>query len=1356
LLYLLDFARLYPPECYIVTHSFFPYPDQRAVFHKMLRPELVAHNDAPLCSDAFTGFIKKDPKRKYHNNQVRLATENLIFHVIPAFAKFLHHSSRSDNSAFASLYKIYQANSGKAILSHSDENYVSAEDCGVTVNQLTAQLNQILTKMHTKGINRRWFGLVRHHIGKLTTTDPSSGILMKALLFTEMAARVCKNIVRFFLRQKMRQLQVPSSEPYRRVILALFNIFSGYSQYSHNFWTKNNLPFGRKSEKWKGGIEYYLTMTQRHYQAKKKKNPNLSESFLLDNLMPMKCCIIAKFGTCSLTEEELNSSTRGNPFIFQGVLFARLCDMLGIQLADTEIIFEELNGDPPPLVPMPYEFIEPNLLDLVAKTKHMHFIARTEGLALWQQSLPLIKEIEIGKTEKMNALEQLQYKRKIEKTLKLLKYAKIKLESALKSIPDSIGGLAQLAEVEYQLAMLGENIFSVAERKHYFHSSVRNTASAIEYLEKRKLNTVYERKIYKKIIQKGAAALCAWSILEPIKDKKTGEDKPCNVFLVEKAYLMMRKIVYLKKNYSVIRSWGFDVRRLLKLIRKQEKVGLLDLIQGLVKYHLLWEFEDVKIWNNNTLLPTNDRKTKKKKLVSEIKSISKKINASNTKSGSCDVTLSPPTINIQTDEKNEHTQNNNKTRVTKSSGKNKQKLDTPEKKKTNMNPHHKQQNTQEQNTNEKSPRKKTKEESAKTQNKDNKPTKNKAINQTKKDVEETHHLSTNTNKNNNPSKSPRKKMKEDIENAQKGTEKKIKGRSKSIVKKLAYRENESDSDVKLIENNSETEQKATIHSDEEEVQFDTGQQKSFFNAWANKIWKTEDTTDSSLSGSFPSFSDLPQEKIEDYLSEQVVIQNHNFKFLRSKGSTIGISKNCVCEDSIFYLEPCTTDPQRATSTSLGFVVGWRTISSEHVTNTKVVRIRSMASGKYLSMHKDNLVLSHPKDVKKPHKMEWTVIILDLEVRRKFAIQNYQGKWLQALKKTGCVFASSLSGSQRLKFSKADQVLHRAHIHSPIGSYLSSVGGVVMASSVIPCSSASTFLVKQVNSTDPSHSGKINTSHQHINNNTPTPTPFTGLDFNFSAGSAMKTAFSANPNLNPNPNNTMAGNNHNGTQIDGLQPTPEPERISISSNGGNFLCILENTRLLTFGKTESQWEKALSTEIEVKCPKKKTKQKAVQKTKKDKQEKENVKKEKPTPKKATQARKKKTSKKDTQPIELFTLSTTDNKGVVRYLAVGKDAIAQAVTLSELRHNNSEHKPEKLFSKKKFQARFTVHEGEEKQKEKQKQRMTYNWAIIPYNQKWHVKYLDLYCELEQLLGPSIKLEFEAIFGSPTSKIYQKSVW
>lgn len=104
-LYLLDFGRLYPPESPLSAAQIFPrVAHERAVFFKMLRPgthlsltpwasprnfltrathvsrrgaELVGAYEVPLCSDAFTAWLRNDPNASLHNTEVRL---RYVFH----------------------------------------------------------------------------------------------------------------------------------------------------------------------------------------------------------------------------------------------------------------------------------------------------------------------------------------------------------------------------------------------------------------------------------------------------------------------------------------------------------------------------------------------------------------------------------------------------------------------------------------------------------------------------------------------------------------------------------------------------------------------------------------------------------------------------------------------------------------------------------------------------------------------------------------------------------------------------------------------------------------------------------------------------------------------------------------------------------------------------------------------------------------------------------------------------------------------------------------------------------------------------------------------------------------------------
>lgn len=76
-----------------------------------------------------------------------------------------------------------------------------------------------------------------------------------------MAARVCKNLIRALLREKMKELKVPSSEPYRQLVLALFNIFAGNSPHSPQFWISTRPPHidgEPDTNELKGGLEYYI------------------------------------------------------------------------------------------------------------------------------------------------------------------------------------------------------------------------------------------------------------------------------------------------------------------------------------------------------------------------------------------------------------------------------------------------------------------------------------------------------------------------------------------------------------------------------------------------------------------------------------------------------------------------------------------------------------------------------------------------------------------------------------------------------------------------------------------------------------------------------------------------------------------------------------------------------------------------------------------------------------------------------------------------------------------------------------------------------------------------------------------
>lgn len=152
-----------------------------------------------------------------------------------------------------------------------------------------------------------------------------------------MAARVCKNIIQALLREKMKRLKVPSEEPYRHLLLQIFNMLASHSQDSVHFWSaikpppiiinhfaggvEQRGPEDRPKEtshddgdhydafefELEGGAEYYI---YKYFRSLEKKNrgkaeaeedswgsPDGPETDWANILLPIKLCIKAKFGS---------------------------------------------------------------------------------------------------------------------------------------------------------------------------------------------------------------------------------------------------------------------------------------------------------------------------------------------------------------------------------------------------------------------------------------------------------------------------------------------------------------------------------------------------------------------------------------------------------------------------------------------------------------------------------------------------------------------------------------------------------------------------------------------------------------------------------------------------------------------------------------------------------------------------------------------------------------------------------------------------------------------------------------------------------------------------------------------------
>ena len=220
-----------------------------------------------------------------------------------------------------------------------------------------------------------------------------------------MAARVCKNMIRAMLREKMKTATIASQEPFRQLVLQLFNYFSN----TPTFWTSNDLPVN-DDEVQRKPFEWYLDIIIQREEAKcAKLSQALSESqrkeaqhngvvIPLDQLWPLKCFIREKFGTNALAEHEWDTKWdweeqekgseqkkerekeketktekekgeesegealrrsdaqelhRGRRLINKGLFFKRLCDMLAIELHNQSEIFDIINESEPDTTTQP-------------------------------------------------------------------------------------------------------------------------------------------------------------------------------------------------------------------------------------------------------------------------------------------------------------------------------------------------------------------------------------------------------------------------------------------------------------------------------------------------------------------------------------------------------------------------------------------------------------------------------------------------------------------------------------------------------------------------------------------------------------------------------------------------------------------------------------------------------------------------------------------------------------------------------------------------------------------------------------------------------------------------------------------
>eukprot|EP00009_Paramoeba_aestuarina_P012013 CAMPEP_0201539336 /NCGR_PEP_ID=MMETSP0161_2-20130828/70080_1 /ASSEMBLY_ACC=CAM_ASM_000251 /TAXON_ID=180227 /ORGANISM="Neoparamoeba aestuarina, Strain SoJaBio B1-5/56/2" /LENGTH=818 /DNA_ID=CAMNT_0047946657 /DNA_START=38 /DNA_END=2494 /DNA_ORIENTATION=- len=173
-LYVIDLARLYPPETPDITKK-------GSFLYRLLRPEFVNNYEKPLSSDAFSLFGKNGNYEEI-NKDAREATEYLREQVIPDLAFRLSEQANSE---------------------WGDD---------VRLNQFTMDhLEQLNNELHQAGVNLRYLGRIY-----LQSTDAR----IQRLALTEMVARVLKHT----LRAKLREPSTLGASPkYEEIAVDFFN-----------------------------------------------------------------------------------------------------------------------------------------------------------------------------------------------------------------------------------------------------------------------------------------------------------------------------------------------------------------------------------------------------------------------------------------------------------------------------------------------------------------------------------------------------------------------------------------------------------------------------------------------------------------------------------------------------------------------------------------------------------------------------------------------------------------------------------------------------------------------------------------------------------------------------------------------------------------------------------------------------------------------------------------------------------------------------------------------------------------------------------------------------------------------------
>ncbi|KAL6072242.1 Clu domain-containing protein [Balamuthia mandrillaris] len=193
--YVLDTARVFPPQT--------PAEGVKGSFlYRLLRPELVKNNSVALSSDAFSRWPIEGSQQ--HNAEVVAATKRMKEVLCKEFGQWL-------DECFGSKEQ------------EEEETQQHKKDSSPNDLVRREQFAKLVNQAHRKGINVLCLGIVRSHVHSSFT---------RALVFTEIVARTCKNI----LRAQLRKLKSSKEEDYHRIVLRYFNILFSNTPSSAQYW----------------------------------------------------------------------------------------------------------------------------------------------------------------------------------------------------------------------------------------------------------------------------------------------------------------------------------------------------------------------------------------------------------------------------------------------------------------------------------------------------------------------------------------------------------------------------------------------------------------------------------------------------------------------------------------------------------------------------------------------------------------------------------------------------------------------------------------------------------------------------------------------------------------------------------------------------------------------------------------------------------------------------------------------------------------------------------------------------------------------------------------------------------------